>query len=220
MLRGDPMRSSPRDQDPLRLLQIAVGLILGMGTTLSLVLWATGIEPRALRLAGLLWALYGFVTAVIDGVLDPAIEFAARLLQHVGIGQPDGGYSAIETLVARGHHLAAANAYLERAREGAGDTTALIRRAFLLAGPLGAAQAGVAELLNWRASRRLTKEEDVQVGLALAELYERHLAEPGRAMTELRRLLELHPGVRSARRIRRALAMLREARFGTGEPGS
>ncbi len=211
------MRSSPRDHDPLRLLQTAVGLVLGLGTVLALVLWATGLEPRALRLAGLLWALYGFVTAVIDGVLDPAIEFAARMLQNVGIGGSGGGYSAIETLVARGHYQAAADAYLEQAREGGGDTTALIRRAFLLAGPLGAAPVGVAELANWRARRRLTTEEDVQVGLALAELYERHLGEPGRAMTELRRLLELYPGARSARRIRRALAVLREARFGAGE---
>jgi hypothetical protein len=72
----------------------------------------------------------------------------------------------------------------------------------------------VMELHNFRDTRRLDAKDDIKIGLALAELYERRLGDPGRAMTELRRLIDLHPSSRGARRIRNTLAGLRQTRFG------
>jgi hypothetical protein len=46
--------------------------------------------------------------------------------------------------------------------------------------------------------------------VALVDLYERRLGDSGRAMTELRRLIDLHPGHASVRRLRRALADLKD----------
>jgi hypothetical protein len=57
------------------------------------------------------------------------------------------------------------------------------------------------------------------VGLALVELYEHHLADPGRAMAELRRLIDRYPTAQDARRLRTALAELKAARYGSA-PGT
>jgi hypothetical protein len=53
------------------------------------------------------------------------------------------------------------------------------------------------------------------VGLALANLHEHHVDNPGRAMIELRRLIHRHPKDRAVRRLRLALAELKEERFGS-----
>jgi hypothetical protein len=45
--------------------------------------------------------------------------------------------------------------------------------------------------------------------VALVDLYDRRLGEPGRAMAELRRLIDRHPGDRAVRRLRHALAELK-----------
>jgi hypothetical protein len=47
------------------------------------------------------------------------------------------------------------------------------------------------------------------VGVALVDLHDRRLGEPGRAMAELRRLIDRHPEDRSVRRLRSALAQLK-----------
>ena len=56
------------------------------------------------------------------------------------------------------------------------------------------------------------RSDDIKIGLALVELYDRRLAAPGRAMTELRRLIDLHPG--RARQLRRTLNQFRRDKFG------
>jgi hypothetical protein len=125
-----------------------------------------------------------------------------------------GGYSSIETLVARGHLDAAAEAYAERARNPAERAETTLRRAALLAGPLGEPETAAIELDNLRASH-LSKRDDFRVGLALVELYEHHLADPGRAMSELRRLIDRYPTAQDARRLRAALSELKAERYGT-----
>jgi hypothetical protein len=208
------------DQDPFRLLRLVIALLLGLGTVLALGLWLSGLAPRALLLAGLFWALYGFVIGLIDGVLEPFVDLVASALQNAGLRSPGAGYSAIEALVAGGHYEAAAEDYLSRAQAGRGDTLALARRARLLAGPLGSPGLAVAELLNWRATRHLTASDDIRIGLTLAEMYDRPLGDPGRAMAELRRLLDLYPNAAGGRRARRLLNELRASRFGLPEQAS
>ena len=91
-----------------------------------------------------------------------------------------------------------------------------IATACVLAGcakqPEAVPHAGYHALVELEALRRgrLTPAEDVEIGVALVDLYERRLGDPGRAMTELRRLIDLHPGHASARRLRRALADLKD----------
>jgi hypothetical protein len=49
--------------------------------------------------------------------------------------------------------------------------------------------------------------------LALVELYEDRLGDPGSAMAELRRLIDQHPSSRHLRRLRAELAELKRQRF-------
>lgn len=208
-------------EDPLALLRLVAGGLVLAATLFALLLGLTGAEPRAFQLALLLWAFYGFVLAVIGGVLSPLVDVAARALGDVGLVRQGGGFSAIETLVARGDYAAAADAYAERAYGGgtrADDprrVEAALRRAALLAGPLGAAPLAATELEALREKHgSLAAEDDLRIGAALADLYERRLGDPGRAMAELRRLIDLHPGARQSRRLRVTLDELKRTRFG------
>jgi hypothetical protein len=83
-----------------------------------------------------------------------------------------------------------------------------VRRAALLGGPLGQPETALVELDGLRRAG-LSAADDLRVGVALVDLYDRRLGEPGRAMAELRRLIDRHPGDRSVRRLRHALAALK-----------
>lgn len=213
-LRPPDAREPASIEDPLSLARIAVAAILMFGTIVALVLWATGMVPRALVLVGVLWALYGFVMGLLGGVLEPLVDGLGRAFMDLDLERAGGGYSAIETLVARGEYADAAEAYRERAQDPASRAEATLRRAALLGGVLGEPETAAAELENLRASdRRLTPTEDIRVGLALAELAEHRLRDPGRAMTELRRLIDRYPSGRHLRRLRAELAELKARRF-------
>ena len=213
-----PSGASPgtpgRDDDPFRLLRLVVGALLFFATALALALALFTHDPRALLLVGAFWAVYGLILGIIDGILEPVIGFAVTALQNVGLRRIAGGYSAIEALVVQGQYDAAANEYLVRARAGNGDVEAMVRRALLLGGPLRCPEAAVVELENFRNTARIRTTDDIRIGLALAELYELKLGDTGKAMGELRRLIDLHPASASLRRARRSLAALREQQFG------
>jgi hypothetical protein len=198
----------PADE-PLRLLRITAGILLLFGTVVAVALALSGVAPRALELAGIFWAIYGFVVGITSGVLEPAIEGLVYVLTDLGLVRAGGGYSAIETLVARGELAAAAEAYRERAQRPADRVEATVRRAALLGGPLHQPETALVEL---EALRRggLAPSDDLRVGVALVDLHERRLGDPGRAMAELRRLIDRHPGHHSVRRLRRMLADLKE----------
>lgn len=200
--------AGPADE-PLRLLRITTGVLLLFGTLVAIALALSGIAPRALQLAGIFWAIYGFVVGLTSGVLEPAIDGLVHVLTNWGLVRSGGGYSGIETLVARGNFAAAAEAYLERARLPADRVEATVRRAALLGGPLQQAEMALVELDALRGGS-LDPADDLRVGVALVDLYERRLDDPGRAMAELRRLIDRHPDHHSVRRLRRMLADLKE----------
>jgi outer membrane protein assembly factor BamD (BamD/ComL family) len=54
----------------------------------------------------------------------------------------------------------------------------------------------------------------MRIGLALVELHEERLGDPGRAMAELRRLIDRYPSSRHLRRLRAELVALKQQRFG------
>ena len=194
---------------PLHLLRLTVGVLLLFGTVVALALAVSGIAPRALQLIGIFWAIYGLVVGVTSGVLEPVLEGLVHVLNNVGLMRAGGGYSGIETLVVRGDYATAAEAYRERAQRPGQRVEATVRRAALLAGPLQHPETALVELESLRRGT-LSPAEDVRVGVALVDLYERRLGEPGRAMVELRRLIDLHPDYSTVRRLRRALADLKD----------
>jgi hypothetical protein len=199
--------NGPSDE-PLRLLRVAAGVLLLFGTGVAIALALSGVAPRALELVGLFWAIYGFIVGVTSGILEPVIDGLSHVLADLGLVRVGGGYSAIETLVVRGEVAAAAEAYRERAQHPADRVEATVRRAALLGGPLGQPETALVELGGLRRSR-LSAADDLRVGVALVDLYDRRLGEPGRAMAELRRLIDRHPGEREVRRLRHALAELK-----------
>jgi hypothetical protein len=190
-----------------------VGSIVLVGTLLTVIIAVVSKEPRALELVGALWAVYGLVVGFVSGVLEPVIDGFFELMTNVGLVRISDGYSSIEALAARGHTEAAAEAYAERARNHSERAEATLRRAALLAGPLGEPETAAVELDSLRA-RPLSRRDDFRVGLALIELFEHHLADPGRAMAELRRLIDRYPTAQDARRLRSALAELKAQRYG------
>jgi hypothetical protein len=200
-------------EEPLRLVRLAAGLLLLFGTVVAIALALSGVEPRALQLVGIFWALYGFIVGLTSGVLEPVIDGVARVLSDWGLTRVGGGYSAIETLEAQGHLEAAAEAYLQRARDQGERVNATLRRAALLAGPMRQPETAVAELENLQ-RRQLSPRDDLRVGLALVDLYDRRMNDPGRAMVELRRMIDTHPEDRGVRRLRDLLRGFKEERFG------
>jgi hypothetical protein len=200
------------DSDPFDLIRLAARVLLALGTGVAVFLWATGITPHALLVIGALWSLYGFTHAVLDGLLDPLLDFSARAIQSVGLSAHQQGYSHIETMVARGDVDAAAQSYAHLAAQG--DAGALVRRAELLGGRLGGAEKARIELEEFRETRHLPDKDDIRIGLALARLFEQRLDDPGRAMREIRRLLDLYPRARGLRHLERTLAALKHDRFG------
>jgi hypothetical protein len=204
-------------EEPFSLVRLVIGAIALFGTVFALLLAIVADDPRFLELVGALWAVYGLTVGFLSGVLDPVIDGFVRLLANVGLVRVGGGYSAVETLAARGHYQAAAEAYADRAREPADRVEATLRRAALLAGPLGQPENAAVELDSLRA-HPLSGRDDFRVGLALVDLHERHLNDPGRAMAELRRLIDRYPTARGARRLRNALGALKSQRFGPAQP--
>jgi len=200
-------------EEPLGLVRLVVGTIALVWTVIAVALALSGADPRALELVGALWAIYGLTVGFLSGVLEPVIDGLFRVVSSVGTVRVGGGYSAIETLAARGHLQAAVDAYAERARNKSQRVDATLRRAALLAGPLNQPETAAIELDNLRAVRPLHPRDDFRVGLALVELYENDLKNPGRAMTELRRLIDRYPTAQGARRLRVALASLKSERF-------
>jgi hypothetical protein len=210
-LRAD--RAGRWTEEPLGLVRLVVGTIALVWTLIAILLAVTGADPRVLQLVGALWAIYGLTVGFLSGVLEPVIDGFFHVVSNFGIVRVGGGYSSIETLVARGHVQAAAEAYAERARDKAQRVDATLRRAALLSGPLGQPETAAIELDNLRATGSLRPRDDFKVGLALVELYENDLNNPGRAMAELRRLIDRYPTAQGARRLRVALASLKSERF-------
>lgn len=207
---------SSRDADPFGYIRGVFVFLFGGGIVVALVLAATGMSPKALVLAGALWAIFGAFSGLLDGVVEPLVEFFARALPSVGLFREAPRFAAEESLLAQGHADAAAEAYRLHSENPALRARALARRAEVLAGPLKQPALAVAELeAVQNGTAQLTPLDDYLVGMTLATLYETSLHDRGKAMGELRRLLDRYPDTRQARFLRVRLANLRDAHFDT-----
>lgn len=211
-------KASRSVEEPLALVRLIIGVFALLGTLIAVVVGVI-TDPRMLELVGALWAVYGLVVGVTTGVLEPAIDGFFQLMGNVGLMRAGGGYSGIETLAVRGHPQAAAEAYAERARNPAERVEATLRRAALLAGPLTEPEIAAVEVEGLR-SHPLSGRDDFRVGLALVDLYDHHLDDPGRAMAELRRLIDRYPTASGARRLRAVLSALKSQRFDGTQPSA
>ena len=180
-------RAPSLEADPLRYLRGVLGFFLGGAIVVALVLGLTGVAPRALVLAALLWTLLGLLTGMVDLVLEPLAEGLGGWFARMGRGPSPSDH--------------------------VGET---LRRAEQLSEVQGNAALAAAELeLLQREAARLTPLEDLRIGLALAALYEQRLADPGRALGELRRLIDRYPELRQTAALRLRLAALRARHFGS-----
>ncbi|HKP48509.1 MAG TPA: hypothetical protein VJU17_00745 [Gemmatimonadales bacterium] len=214
-LRIDPPAARRWSEEPFDLVRLAVGSVALLGTLLAVVLAVLTHDARMLQLVGALWAVYGLTVGFLSGVLEPVLDGLFQLLTSGGLTRIGDGYSSIEMLEAHGQHEAAAEAYAERARNPAERVEATLRRSRLLSGPLSEPESAAVELDSLRA-HALTPRDDVRVGLALVDLYENRLDNPGRAMAELRRLIDRHPAGQGARQLRTALRELKSRRSPDG----
>lgn len=215
-LRG---RAESKDTDPFHYLRGVLAFLVGGGAVVALLLALTGLAPGALLLAGLLWTMFGMLSGMVDWVLEPLVELGARMLSNVGLERVGQSFSAEETLVAQGHADAAAEAYRIRAEAPGDRVAALIRRAQLLAGPMNLPLLAVGELeALQKTADRMSPSEDMRLGLVLTELYEQRLDDPGRAMVEVRRLIDRYPEARRTRELRALLAALRTRHFTPASP--
>jgi hypothetical protein len=211
-------KASRSVEEPLALVRLIIGVFALLGTLIAVVVGVI-TDPRMLELVAALWAVYGLVVGVTTGVLEPVIDGFFQLMANAGLMRAGGGYSSIETLAVRGHPQAAAEAYAERARDPAERVEATLRRAALLAGPLTQPETAAVELEGLR-THPLSSRDDFRIGLTLVDLYDHHLDDPGRAMGELRRLIDRYPTASGARRLRAALSTLKSHRFDGTQPGS
>ena len=205
-------------EDPLALVRLAAGFFLALGTVLALGFWLAAGDTRFLKLALGLWGVYGFIVGVVDGLLTPLVDGAARALQGFGARGAGSDYTSVEPLEAGGHYVLAAEEYRQRAIEPRQRVEATLRRAALLAGPMHNPEGAAVELNSLRTGRPLSRGDDLRVGLALMNLFENQLGQPGRAMAELSRLAELYAGTTRGITLSRMLRSRKRTTFGDSLP--
>jgi hypothetical protein len=204
------------------------------------------VAARALLLAGTALVVVGVVGFVIPGlgaILTFAVPGGLLLLAIAvgvlvlgrtageGLGRTLGalyggsgastparkGYSAIEALEARGAYTDAAAAYRAEIARDPADWEARVRLAELMLRHLDDPRAAV-DL--YREARTRVADEGRRIGLTLrlVDLYRDALHDRGRAVVELRRLIDTHPRSPHVAGARVELARLLAAGPPPGEP--
>lgn len=188
---------APSDNQPeqiaMRYIVLTGGVVLGGG--LLLLVLGFGIVGQLVALAGGAVLLLGAVLfVVLRGLAIPA---ANGLLTFLGVQSGSStplakGYSHIEALTAQGRFDEAAAAYRAEIASDPKNVEARTRLAELLLKHLDDA-AGAARC--YREVRDLVPDEARTIGysLRLVDLYRSRLGEPGRAVVELRRLIDSFP---------------------------
>lgn len=160
---------------------------------------------------------------VLGGVLGFVVVFALAFYAIIGVSrlaggsfsafiQPQGTYeetfSYEESLLARGNYAEAIAAYERHAAAGTGGATVVIRAADLHARHGDPKRA--AELFRQAQQRPgLAAESHMYVTNRLVDLYTGPLSNPDAAISELRRLIAVHPSSDAARHARVALVALK-----------
>ena len=172
----------------------------------------------ALSLAGV---RFWFALPIALGAAAAVMVFIIRLSESTGQGflsflQPSGSstpyekqYSLQDSMAIRGDIAGAIASYEEIILQDPLDVEARIRAAELHAGKGGNPKRAAECLLEARRVPGITPARDLYISNRLVDLYRGPLNEQGRALVELRRLLQLHPNSRDAGFARDAIAKMK-----------
>lgn len=163
----------------------------------------------------LLW-LPLFFTAVtgVSGYLIGAlvIEGAGDVVGRIYGGGNVGTqreYSHAQSLAVRGDYQGAIAAYEAAAEEFPDDPYPLLLGARVLRDDLEDPETAAEWLRRARTDRTLDRSMDMAISRELVELYDGPLETPAKALPELARLAETHPGTRSAEWAKETMKRLR-----------
>ena len=175
----------------------AVALVIGLGRIHT---------PWVIPILG----VGGFV---IGRTIGPAIMrgcglAAAALYGSESIGTYADGHSNIDALEARGDYQGAVNAWEAVAVRQPRNTWPLIRAGELYLQRLNDPRMALERFRNARDLAGITPELHRYTSQKIIDLYLGPLNDERRAMAELRRLLEIHPGTREADGARETLALI------------
>ena len=185
---------------------------------------AAGLMVFALVLSTLLLvshrlSLGGVVVAAIAGVIPYGTSMmlaegaggAWHRLMASGASTPyEEQFSYQDSLVIRGQVDDALASYEAIIAERPNMIPARLRAAALYASRGGNPQRAAELLREARLVPGISARDDIAAANRLIELLMGPLGEPGRAMVELRRLMDRHPGTDAAVRAKRTLAELKE----------
>jgi hypothetical protein len=167
------------------------------------------------------------VVAVVLGAVCAGISFALSSgagagFHHVmlsGASTPyEEQFSYQESLVMRGLVDDALASYEAIIAERPTMTSARLRAAALYASRGGNPQRAAELLRVVLGQQGVSARDDIAASNRLIELLMGPLGDPGRAMVELRRLMDRHPGTDAAARAKLTLAELKEQMAARGEP--
>jgi tetratricopeptide (TPR) repeat protein len=134
---------------------------------------------------------------MVDGSSTPYVEQYSRQQALVMQGKLDEALASFESII----------------KKEPSSVDARIRAAELYARDKGDHRRAAELLREAQRIPTITMGQDVYVGHRLVDLFVGPLNEPGRALVELRRLIERHPGNAAADRARQALAELKARHF-------
>ena len=194
---------------------LAYGLLV-FGTIISAwLLISHGLSLGILLVA----AVAGALSAGIGLMLGAGAGAGFHRVMMSGSSTPyEEQFSYQESLVMRGLVDDALASYESIIAERPGMVSARLRAAGLYASR-GNDPRRAAELLRGvLATPDISARDDIAAANRLIELLIGPLGEPGRAMVELRRLIDRHPGTDAAARAKLTLAELKEEMAARGEP--
>lgn len=171
-----------------------VGMVcVGIGLVGNLLPGVGGVLSLFLYGGLFLWAIAAGVILVGATVGSALSRLLTQFYGASGASTPaPRGYSAIETLEARGAYGEAAAAYRGVIAGSPRDWETRVRLAELLVRRLDDPRQAAA---LYREARDLVPDEGrkLRFSLRLVEICDRHLHDPGRTVVELRRLLDSFP---------------------------
>lgn len=193
------------------------GNLHGVWGAIVMVIW-TGLAT-ALGFPGLggkLWlipiaALIGFAMGKAIGytLLTASGATAQQVYAPAAKGTYAQTFSQIETLEARGHFAKAADAWEAVAVSQPGNAFPLIRAGELYLRKLNEPSKALDRFRMARETPGVRAEHHRYASLKIIDLHLGPLADEGRGLVELRRLIEQHPDSREAESAREALARLK-----------
>lgn len=190
---------------------------LGIFTAVSLVIGLALGSWSWLLLAGCAagWCVLGGFYLINRGVIEPVGDAIGRIVVSSGSSTPSvNQHSNIEAMVARGDLAKAAEAYRAVIASEPQDLVACEKL-----GQLALRELKDYELAVWayREADRRVGEPKRQLGYALlvAGIYRDNLGDTGKAMVELRKVLDRFPDAPNVAHLRTELDELRARHFGT-----